>query len=247
MWKNYNGLGLNLKNSKTQGHVPHMIRDVDVDSPAQYAGVLNNDLILKIGTRVVEYEKFDTVLKLIKDQLKNEKKCDMLLINLSNYYEFKKKNEDERKNVDYSSPNILAQIKYYESPLFNPVYDIASTGRRSSSQQQTESPVPRLCHLLTWPNYDGYGFFVAYNSDGCYVKSVEPHSPAQMGGLRPLDRIIEINSKQVTAKDRDYIMKQISKHKQAHSTLSLGKKGLKSQSGVSMATTKSAKRSGKSG
>jgi len=252
MWKNYNGLGLNLKNSKSQGNIPHMIRDVDPYSPAQYAGVLNNDLIIKIGTRVVEYEKFDFILRLIKDQLKKEKKCDMVVVNLCYYYEFKKKNEDERKNVDYSSPNILSQIKYYESPLFNPVYDIKdnSSAHRTSSQNQfntlTDSPEPRLCHLLTWPNYEGYGFFVAYNTDGCYVKTVEPNSPAQLGGLRPLDRIIEINSKQVTAKDREYIMKQINKHKMSQSTLSFGKKGLKSQSGISLSNNKSSKKQNKS-
>lgn len=226
LWKNYNGLGLNLKNSKNQGQMPHMIRDVDIDSPAQYAGVLNNDLILKIGTRVVEYEKFDTILKLIKEQLRKEKKCDMLLINLSSYYDFKKKNEDERKNVDYSSPNVVAQIKYYESPLFNPHVINAENNVISKTTSSmnfvppiSDSPEPRLCHLLTWSNYDGYGFFVAYNQDGCYVKSVEPNSPAQMGGLRAYDRIVEVNSKQVNSKDREFIMKQISKHKKTQHTL----------------------------
>lgn len=241
LWKNYNGLGLNLKNSKNQGHTPHMVRDVDLDSPAHYAGVLNNDLILKIGSRIVEYEKFDTILRLIKDQLKKEKKCDMLLINLSNYYEFKKRNEDERKNVDYYSPSLLAQVKYYESPQFNPVLsEIQPTNVTNGQNGLSDSPLPRLCHLLTWTNYDGYGFFVAYNTDGCYVKTVEPNSPAQMGGLRALDKIIEINGKQVTAKDREYIMRQINKHKKSQSTLtSASKKSLKSQSGYSLKSTKS--------
>ena len=63
LWRNYNGLGLNLKNSKTEGRTPHVIRDVDPDSPAQYGGVLNNDFIIKIGNKVVEHEKFDVVLR----------------------------------------------------------------------------------------------------------------------------------------------------------------------------------------
>lgn len=243
LWRNYNGLGLNLKNSKNQGHIPHMIRDVDNDSPAQYAGVLNNDLILKIGSRVVEYEKFDTILKLIKDQLKKEKKCEMLLINLVVYYEFKQRHQDTRNNVDYNAPNIQAMIKYYESPLFNPVFtpldgntknasikskSVHSMNTLSLHQQSsgalTESPEPRLCHLLTWSNYDGYGFFVAYNSDGCYVKNVEPNSPAQLGGLRAYDRIVEINFKQVNAKDREFIMKQINKHKKQQQNLTSSSK-----------------------
>jgi hypothetical protein len=87
-----------------------------------------------------------------------------------------------------------------------------------------DKPEPRLCHLLTWSNYDGYGFFVAYNSDGCYVKSVEPNSPAAMGGLRAYDRIVEINFKSVNSKDREFIMKQISKHKKQQQNLTGGSK-----------------------
>lgn len=254
LWKNYNGLGLNLKNSKSQGQMPHLIRDVDNDSPAQYAGVLKNDLILKIGNRVVEYEKFDTILKLIKDQLKKEKKCDMLIVNTENYSDFKRKYADERNNIDYDNPLIIEQIKYYESPLFNPISSISNgitsvtshNGQKAEIQSVSNTPLnengePRLCHLLTWSNYDGFGFFVAYNQDGCYVKSVEPNSPAQMGGLRAFDRIVEINSKQVNAKDRDFIMKQINKHKKNHTLTGTSKKNLKSTSGYSFGTNKSKK------
>ena len=85
IWSNYNGLGLNLKNSKQPGTLPHIIRDVDPDSPAQYAGVLPNDLILQVGTRNVDREKFDVLLKLIKETIKREQKLSLLLINADVY------------------------------------------------------------------------------------------------------------------------------------------------------------------
>lgn len=256
LWRNYNGLGLNLKNSKTEGRVPHVIRDVDPDSPAQYGGVLNNDFIIKIGNKVVEHEKFDLILRLIKDQLKKYKKADLLLLNAAFYAEFKSKNETPGKKIDYNSPRIVSQIKYYESPLFNPnttsnsLINVNNFGTQSY-QTLTQSaanfndspPEPRLCHLLTWSSYDGYGFYVAYNNEGCYVKNVEPNSPAQTGGLRAYDRIIEINGRSVDSKDKDFIMRQINKHKklQIYGTTNKINATLKSQSAYSVATTKSNK------
>jgi C-terminal processing protease CtpA/Prc len=228
LWPSFDGLGLNLKNSQ-----PHIVRHVDVDSPAQYAGVLANDLILKIGDRVVEYEKFDTVLKLIKDMMKKEAKVDLLLINSKFYEQFKKNNNIETKKADqlqkiYSDPKILAQIKPYESPRQNP-------NIRSREMSVDVTPEPRLCHLLTWPTYNGYGFFVEYNSEGCFVKNVEPNSPAQLGGLRAYDRVVEINGRQVNAKDRDFIMKLINKHKNgSNSTSTMKGSTMKSQSAYSL-------------
>lgn len=71
---------------------------------------------------------------------------------------------------------------------------------------------------------------------------MEPQSPAQLGGLRDYDRILEINGKQVNARDRDFVVRQINKHKMSSS----GKSTLKSQSAYSMGggsvgTTKSSK------
>jgi C-terminal processing protease CtpA/Prc len=216
LWRSYDGIGLNLKNSKRDGFMPHIVRDVDIDSPAQYAGVLNNDLIIKVGNRVVEYEKFDTVLKLIKEQLKKNKKIDLVLINQNYYSEFKQKNmQTNNKHIDYNNSVILAQMKYYESPLHNPnTATRINTGTITSTSNYDLPPEPRLCHLLTWPNYDGYGFVVLYNQAGCFVKNVEPNSPAALGGLQAYDRIIEINGKKVKDyKDRDAVMKDINKHK----------------------------------
>jgi C-terminal processing protease CtpA/Prc len=216
LWRSFDGIGLNLKNSKREGQVPHIVRDVDVDSPAQYAGVLSNDLIIKVGNKVVEYDKFDHVLKLIKEQLKRDKKIDLVLINQNYYAEFKERNLlANGKNIDYNSAPILAQMKYYESPLHNPNVGARNVqGTISSAGNYDLPPEPRLCHLLTWPNYDGYGFVVLYNNAGCFVKNVEPNSPAALGGLQAYDRIVEINGKRVRDyKDRDAVMKDINKHK----------------------------------
>jgi hypothetical protein len=94
-----------------------------------------------------------------------------------------------------------------------PSGSVAAANMQMASVPDSASPEPRLCHLLTWSNYDGYGFYVAYSTESgaCYIKNVEPNSPAHLGGLRAYDRLIEINGKRVTARDRELIQREISK------------------------------------
>lgn len=210
LWPNYNGLGLILKYSTQTAQtttgaggavkiIPHMIKQVEVDSPAFYAGVLANDYIIKVGQRNAETEKFDTVLKWIKEQLKKEKKCELLLLNSTYYDEFMRKHMNTSGKVDFNSPVVQSQIKHYQSPLFNPNVGTRQygTGSATATINLDQPPEARLCHLLTWSFYDGYGFYTTYNADGCFIRNVEPNSPAQLGGLRDYDRILEINGKQV--------------------------------------------------
>lgn len=113
LWPNYNGLGLILKyatSNDPKTTTPHIIKQVELDSPAFYAGVLAHDYIIKVGQRNVEHEKFDTVLKFIKEQLKKEKKCELLLLNTAYYPEFKRKYENNGGKIDYNSPAVQSQV-----------------------------------------------------------------------------------------------------------------------------------------
>lgn len=58
-----------------------------------------------------------------------------------------------------------------------------------------DSPAPRLCHLIKWPDFDGYGFNLHADKtkSGQFVGNVDENSPAQSAGLREGDRIIEVN------------------------------------------------------
>jgi hypothetical protein len=90
-------------------------------------------------------------------------------------------------------------------------------GNTMSSVYNFSNPnIPELrhCHLLTWPNYEGFGFSVLQSGDGCYVKDVEAGSPAQLGGIKFNDRILELNGKRIKGyRDRNYVMKEINKYK----------------------------------
>ena len=58
-----------------------------------------------------------------------------------------------------------------------------------------DAPAPRLCHLIKWPDFDGYGFNLHAEKSKCgqFVGKVDDQSPAQAAGLREGDRIIEVN------------------------------------------------------
>jgi predicted metalloprotease with PDZ domain len=61
------------------------------------------------------------------------------------------------------------------------------------------APRPRLCHLHIWPDYAGYGFNVSARKGlvGQFLHQVEPRSPAEAGGLRNGDRLVEVNGTNV--------------------------------------------------
>jgi predicted metalloprotease with PDZ domain len=58
-----------------------------------------------------------------------------------------------------------------------------------------DAPAPRLCHLIKWHDFDGYGFnlHAEKSKTGQFVGKVDDQSPAQAAGLREGDRIIEVN------------------------------------------------------
>ena len=212
-WSTYNGLGLILKSNRVEGQPNNLIRQVELGSPAHYAGVLPNDLIIRVNNRYVEFEKFDYVFKMIRNNLKRDKRIELMVLNADYIDEFKKKlsSHPQLKKADLSSTKITQFVKNYQSPLVNPNIPNQTVGNVNNQ--------PRLCHLLTWPNYDGYGFYVAYTNNGCFVKNVEPNSPAHLGGLRDYDRILEISGKQINdASDRNIVNKLIGKRKLINSS-----------------------------
>lgn len=59
-----------------------------------------------------------------------------------------------------------------------------------------ESPPynPRMCHLRKWPDFSGYGFNLhADKEHGQFIGSIDPDSPAEVGGLKDGDQIIEVD------------------------------------------------------
>ncbi|XP_057700643.1 Na(+)/H(+) exchange regulatory cofactor NHE-RF2-like [Corythoichthys intestinalis] len=62
-----------------------------------------------------------------------------------------------------------------------------------ASPEPSAELLPRLCHLVKGEK--GYGFNLHGNKAKCgqFVRSVDPHSPAERADIRPGDRLVEVN------------------------------------------------------
>lgn len=88
-----------------------------------------------------------------------------------------------------------------------------TNGDAPPSPQADESAryPPRLCHLCKWADFDGYGFNLHAEKDkpGQYIGSVDPDSPAETGGLKENDRIIEVNGENIEAQTHSVVIQKI--------------------------------------
>lgn len=80
-----------------------------------------------------------------------------------------------------------------------------------SSELPPDAPAPRLCHLIKWVDFDGYGFNLHAEKcrSGQYIGKVDEDSPAQHAGLREGDRIIEVNGVNIAQENHRQVVERI--------------------------------------
>jgi len=74
-----------------------------------------------------------------------------------------------------------------------------------------DAPAPRLCHLIKWPDFDGYGFnlHAERSNPGQFIGKIDEDSPAQMAGLREGDRIVEVNGVNISNENHRQVVERI--------------------------------------
>ncbi|UXI17894.1 histone acetyltransferase KAT2B [Sarcoptes scabiei] len=74
-----------------------------------------------------------------------------------------------------------------------------------------DSPCPRLCHLIKWPDFNGYGFnlHAEKSKQGQYIGKVDEDSPALLAGLREGDKIIEVNNVNICNENHRQVVERI--------------------------------------
>nr|XP_047920509.1 Na(+)/H(+) exchange regulatory cofactor NHE-RF1 [Anser cygnoides] len=68
---------------------------------------------------------------------------------------------------------------------------------------------PRLCHIKKGPNGYGFNLHSDKSRPGQYIRAVDPDSPAEAAGLRPQDRIVEVNGASVEGKQHANVVAAI--------------------------------------
>lgn len=97
-------------------------------------------------------------------------------------------------------PNELTQLRHLNVVFSNVLFVFICVPLQLQVHPSPEPAaglhlLPRLCHLVKGDH--GYGFNLHSNrtKDGQFVRSVDPGSAAEGGGIRPGDRLVEVNTK----------------------------------------------------
>lgn len=79
------------------------------------------------------------------------------------------------------------------------------------SDALNDAPKPRLCHLIKWEDFNGFGFnlHAEKTKQGQFIGKVDEGSPAESAGLREGDRIIEVNGVNVSNENHKQVVERI--------------------------------------
>ncbi|EFN63842.1 Na(+)/H(+) exchange regulatory cofactor NHE-RF2 [Camponotus floridanus] len=80
-----------------------------------------------------------------------------------------------------------------------------------SSLKDDKPPCARLCHIVKWDDFPGYGFnlHAQKGKNGQFIGKVDDGSPSQAAGLRQGDRIIEVNEIDIANETHNQVVERI--------------------------------------
>ncbi|XP_043246503.1 Na(+)/H(+) exchange regulatory cofactor NHE-RF1-like [Amphibalanus amphitrite] len=85
-------------------------------------------------------------------------------------------------------------------------------GRKDSIPD--DAPAPRLCELVKWAHFQGYGFNLHSEKgrEGQFIGKIDPQSPAEACGLQEGDQIIEVNGVNTSNENHKQVVSRIKTH-----------------------------------
>lgn len=80
-----------------------------------------------------------------------------------------------------------------------------------SSLKGDNNPCARLCHIVKWDDFDGYGFnlHAEKGKNGQFIGKVDDGSPSQAAGLKQGDRIVEVNEINIANETHKQVVERI--------------------------------------
>uniref|UniRef100_A0A3P9JCV5 Na(+)/H(+) exchange regulatory cofactor NHE-RF n=1 Tax=Oryzias latipes TaxID=8090 RepID=A0A3P9JCV5_ORYLA len=206
MEKGVAGYGFHLHGDK--GKSGQFIRLVEPDTPASAAGLLAGDRLMFVNGENVEGESHQQVVSRIRA---TSGALELIVVDDETAELLKKHNLQCRREFvtegipvpgrDSDSDRGDAQSNgtpREASPLPHENGDASSerSGRLSITSSNKDEPDglrPRLCHMKKGQSGYGFNLHSEKSRPGQFIRAVDDHSPAQRAGLRPLDKIIQVN------------------------------------------------------
>ncbi|KAL1478185.1 hypothetical protein MTO96_016374 [Rhipicephalus appendiculatus] len=216
----FDGYGFKLIPGQ-QGNLPR-VTAVESGSPAEAAGLRSNDTVVEVNGAILEGLACQDVVQLVKST-PNEAR--LLVVddetaawyktrgialrgdNLSVVYTSSKKSSGKFRtkkgrttlgSMSQSSGSMTSSVRV--ECMTQEFYAAVLCGGRERSLRGGL----RLCYLRKWPDSEGYGFSIREDKErqAYFITGVVPDSPAELGGLRDDDRLIEVNA--VSLENRSY-------------------------------------------
>ncbi|KAK9978129.1 hypothetical protein ABG768_019897 [Culter alburnus] len=208
MKKGENGYGFHLHGEK--GKTGQYIRKVERASPAEASGLRAGDRVVEVNGENVERETHHQVVQRIK-AVEHETRLLVVDRETDEYFRSLRLTCTEEMAIRTSpaattpspSPSTskqgngsVSKRSEISKPIRKPPSRAPKKEVQPSPESSTRDPselLPRLCHLVR--SEAGYGFNLHSEKSrpGQYIRALDPGSPADRAGLKPQDRLIEVN------------------------------------------------------
>ncbi|XP_076844861.1 Na(+)/H(+) exchange regulatory cofactor NHE-RF2 [Brachyhypopomus gauderio] len=213
MMKGDSGYGFHLHGEK--GKSGQYIRKVESGSPAEASGLRAGDRVVEVNGENVERETHHQVVQRIK-LLEQETRLLVVDRQTDDYLRSLRLTctedmaaqagpapgptptptppPDKQENGSVSNPPAALKGEVPKprrrSPSHAAKKEVQVPGQSSPSECDR---VPRLCRLTRADTGYGFNLHSEKSRPGQYIRSLDPGSPADRAGLRPQDRLIEVN------------------------------------------------------
>lgn len=219
------GYGFHLHGEK--GKTGQFIRLVEPDSPAEVSGLRAGDRLVFVNGARVEAESHQQVVARIRestgslelivvdvdtDQLlrKHELRCDEEFVTEGiPVPEAEDEPEIVREDTGREdTPPPVPERNGEIIPVFIPSLEKHRTSVSSDTDLKLELR-PRLCFIMKGSNGFGFNLHSEKSRPGQFIRAVDEDSPAERSGLRPKDRIVQVNGVSVEGKQHAQVVSAI--------------------------------------
>ncbi|XP_040922605.1 Na(+)/H(+) exchange regulatory cofactor NHE-RF1a [Toxotes jaculatrix] len=204
--KGTGGYGFHLHGEK--GKTGQFIRLVEPDTPASASGLLAGDRLAFVNGESVEGESHQQVVARIRA---TTGALELIVVDDETAELLKKHNLQCRKEFvtegiplpggdsDSDRGDTQSNGTPREStPVPRENGDTSSEkSDRLSTKDESDGLRPRLCHMEKGANGYGFNLHSEKSKPGQYIRAVDGDSPAHRAGLRPQDKIIQVNGTSV--------------------------------------------------
>ncbi|KAJ8246432.1 hypothetical protein GJAV_G00267680 [Gymnothorax javanicus] len=203
--KGANGYGFHLHGEK--GKTGQFIRLVEPDSPAESSGLRAGDRLVFVNGENVEGESHQQVVSRIRATTGD---LELVVVDLETEELLKKHNlkclkEYVTEGIPLPSNESDGDVEENGTPReLTPVPEkngeVLEKKLSVSSKESKEELRPRLCNITKGEGGYGFNLHSEKSKPGQYIRAVDKDSPAEKSGLRPQDRIVQVNGVSVEGK-----------------------------------------------